>query len=662
MRRIYDVVSVCCWIYFVGVFVFFSLGGGLAAINTRADFQHKAVEESWRAWVSVVRNQPDAPKWIQSDNAKFEESIVGYIPKVLADATVGRGRFASNRLKKNEVILLDHDPKNREYSGANWNSVMMLNLIAASYLGNFARDAEKTAHFLSDEEVKSVGNILQGQLLTKYGVDYTEEIGRAISDIKIYANRLNLYNFISSMCAIKYRFDKMPVPEGTNAAKLPDLSNYLAPGCWTSQEFDANAKVGSFTIQMATVTNTSLPEGQNMANWSITGLVSSGKFWGYALPNASKFQPGYMDNCRRFCYASLDRDMKFASAQQIWKYSSQQDFWQQCCLPKEKINGIANVGGSCYFNATLQVLHGMSSFRNIIDTIFNNDMKTSDNFSCAIYSLFKLIENNLAINSQIYEICLKEFIRATNKSKGRVNHIVEYLSRTLENKDYKGECPQDVFRQIIEFTGADCVVKDAEELLTRSFRYPSLSCSCYEKCGSGTQNLQKSDLFLGEASLKNFNNILNDWFKVSEMDLFINYDESGNIKNVFDNKPYCKTCGKNEVSFNWTSVPVFPSTMIWTAQGKNQLIGEYPETFWISDAEGIKTYELVAQGIAAAGAHIWARIKLNDGKWVEANDSRILNEYGVSRNGKDIHVVDGRDTDGNFVPDDRAWVLVYEQR
>ena len=357
------------------VFLYFlaSGGGGLAAINTQADFQHKAVEESWRAWVSVVRNQPDAPKWIQSDNAKFEESIVGYIPKVLADATVGRGRFASDRLKKNEVILLDHDPKNREYSGANWNSTVFLNFVAGTYLMNFDIASGKPAYLIDDAGVENVGKTLQEQLFKKYNADYTGQIARAVSDVKIYANRLNLYNFISSMCDIKN--SKMPVPEEINAAKLPDLSNYLAPNC--SGWFDELSKIGEFSFEAYISGN------HDTATKYATAHINHGHFLGYALENWD------FVNLDRDMRASFDRDpqvictynlpkyiseLSEAATHRIFQYKGKTEF-EANCLRQNQVHGLANLGNTCWFNTALQTLHFSPTFRRALSKIVEADLQ-----------------------------------------------------------------------------------------------------------------------------------------------------------------------------------------------------------------------------------------------------------------------------------------------
>ncbi|MBR1479813.1 MAG: hypothetical protein IJ599_02855, partial [Alphaproteobacteria bacterium] len=386
-------------------------------------------------------------------------------------------------------------------------------------------------------------------------------------------------------------------------------------------------------IQMATVTNTSLPEGQNRANWSITGLVSSGKFWGYALPNA--YTPPTPDNTKFAGYALLDRDMQFSPYKEVKDYDNRESFLKNCCLSGDKVHGLSNPRGFCLVNTCFQMLHNSAQVRRIVAAFKNGDLKGRSRVVNKIAEGFALIENGNGLNVEVFKKYLEEFASEADKAKG--SEIYECLTKGEKITPYFLDC-------FVALLINECT-KCGNDVLRGNFLSQNMEVVKCVECGAVAQSLDEDNVFS---------------FTDGCPDGLLNYLGKACIPDGCERGNVCSKCKQSNTEFCWQKYFYFPNILIllnMPADEENpRFFSSYPETLELTDIEGAKKYELVAQGIGNEG-HSFSRIKLNNGKWITVDDAQVLTEYQVQQNGDRISVNDGR-----FAQDERCWGLVYEQR
>ncbi|MBR1480069.1 MAG: hypothetical protein IJ599_04215, partial [Alphaproteobacteria bacterium] len=501
--------------------------------------------------------------------------------------------------------------------GANWNSTVFLNFVAGTYLMNFDIASGKPAYLIDDAGVENVGKTLQEQLFKKYNADYTGQIARAVSDVKIYANRLNLYNFISSMCDIKN--SKMPVPEEINAAKLPDLSNYLAPNC--SGWFDELSKIGEFSFEAYISGN------HDTATKYATAHINHGHFLGYALENWD------FVNLDRDMRASFDRDpqvictynlpkyiseLSEAATHRIFQYKGKTEF-EANCLRQNQVHGLANLGNTCWFNTALQTLHFSPTFRRALSKIVEADLQdvpkdkltqTKDSsMSYQLLRLFQLIEEGGGTDDKTLTEYMNSFLSAIKKT---------YLYYLFDRRPHDAG---DALGCLSSFVRYEKNSKKADEILNVVCIYGKSIplCTANKHLIPMIKNLDTTNSNVFYVSAGNDGDSLQAHLQSAFK------CESGS----FD-RP-CPSC--NEKKFlKHRSIERLPRCLLLDiAVTKKKKVSSYPEELLFRDKDGIKTYKLVSAGINPGG-HWSMEGRLDNGKWLTIDDVEVSSPRPFSQN------------------------------
>jgi hypothetical protein len=184
---------------FVGIFLFFSLGGGgLAVVASEVPdyktFVRLANKDAWKFSLAAVLKDKKHAKWL--DDKKYESSIWEYIKNELADNAV---KLECN---VNEVVCFKRDFSFAAYNGSNWNAFIVKNCInralsketSEKKLGDALID--ETAAFLKSQ---SRAYISDKESIVEKCADFGEQIDAAVRDIKIYARDLELYDYLKRL-------------------------------------------------------------------------------------------------------------------------------------------------------------------------------------------------------------------------------------------------------------------------------------------------------------------------------------------------------------------------------------------------------------------------------------------------------------------------------
>ena len=143
------------------------------------------------------------PDWLKCE--RFRDSIWSYIPKVLAESAV------KTEHKKDDIVELAVAWAPKDYSGANWNALLFRNFVN--------RALDESVESVEGEVYRAAVNLGRHD---KYG-RYKDKLAAAVSDIKMYARAMRLYDFLREMKQIRY------------AAMLTDgqiaTGTHVAPKC-----------------------------------------------------------------------------------------------------------------------------------------------------------------------------------------------------------------------------------------------------------------------------------------------------------------------------------------------------------------------------------------------------------------------------------------------
>ena len=124
------------------------------------------------------------PDWLKCE--RFRDSIWSYVPKALAESAV------KTEHKKDDIVELAVAWAPKDYSGANWNALLLRNFIN--------RALDESVESVEGEVYRAAVNLGRHD---KYG-RYKDKLAAAVSDIKIYARAMRLYDFLREMKQIRY--------------------------------------------------------------------------------------------------------------------------------------------------------------------------------------------------------------------------------------------------------------------------------------------------------------------------------------------------------------------------------------------------------------------------------------------------------------------------
>ena len=160
---------------------------------------------SWRILANNKIVDAEKDNWIKQ--GQYSDSIIKVIGEAIGNCVTEQAEFSKKEQK--DVITFAASPKDTTYSPENWNAVVLYN-----YLN------ELKFHFIDDKD-KRTENQIFGDVAKKINAHYAKEykisgldvsIRKAISDIKEYSNKLELYNEMKEFVAkrnTKYTYEEL---------------------------------------------------------------------------------------------------------------------------------------------------------------------------------------------------------------------------------------------------------------------------------------------------------------------------------------------------------------------------------------------------------------------------------------------------------------------
>lgn len=655
---------------FVRLLAFFLLGFSVcfgSSIETLEGFRDLTTKEGYRANLSLLRSKGDAAAWIQIgyDSGKFDTSIAEYIPRKLSDAVASRGLFAD--VKKNVSIKLSADPRKVSFSAANWNAFLLVNYIAAAYYDVFSLKNELGQRLFSCEGVEKVCDKLLGEY-----AGFASQIDEAKRDIKIYAEHLHLYDFLEQMVAIKSE------TRGTADGVL------LAPGVMgkfdegsNSGHFDVFASVGGKDGKrevLRRVVENGIDKGYlrntEKDHWMGVSLDMNMLQVGEPSPSKYEFDNNELKVTLEKTNATTnaidamkgDKHKPYLQALGVWEYYGSTEKTELSRIEMNeglKINGLPNLGRTCYFNATMQGLHAIPSFRKLIEEMNRTPTSAPESWfpSKWLSNLFAFIErrDGATYNRDIF---LKG-IAAALKSSPDEPKFADEMTKCLEQD------AEELFATIIGAIEEECKKIEKKKLFDDTMTVGIVRKMTCRKC----KNSWVSDTIVpdtgvklnvkevkekenGEKTVQNLDTALQDSFVVEYLpDYRCDKDEGG--------------CGETECVESNTLFKTLPKVLMVHLKRFKQLntvfgdskdelkcskidsLVDYPEIWPVDSLEGKKDYKLVSviqHSGTPGGGHYVANVLGSEGKWWRADDSSaaVLN-------------------DGSFKPEQNAYILFYEQ-
>ena len=180
-----------------------------------ADFMHFVHETSWKAYASLKVNDTSKNEWYQAK--QYSDSIYNVIANAIADCKMRRNEFDKRNgvygpyadiitfsvgtMSENGYEFARQNPKffedikEKRYTPKNWNALVLYNFLEEA-IHKGVKTTIQDEDLFSDKCIEAVGEVLK-ELEGKYV--HTEEIDRAVSDIKEYANALGLYEYLKEI-------------------------------------------------------------------------------------------------------------------------------------------------------------------------------------------------------------------------------------------------------------------------------------------------------------------------------------------------------------------------------------------------------------------------------------------------------------------------------
>ena len=156
---------------------------------TNRDVLNMSNQFSWRIIANNTIVDAEKGSWITK--TEYSESIRNVIGKAIADCITEKNEFAGK--KENEVIKFKADPTKVKYSPANWNAVVLWNLIHVckqEYKKYDEFDMEFDSEFDIEKAFKTVGERVKEEYKAIDAIN--TKIEDAIHDIRSYEYKLAL--------------------------------------------------------------------------------------------------------------------------------------------------------------------------------------------------------------------------------------------------------------------------------------------------------------------------------------------------------------------------------------------------------------------------------------------------------------------------------------
>ena len=199
-------------------------------INTEIDFKKCILEKCWDAWASKTVNNDNKKGWYSM--SRYSKSIYECIATAIADCITEKGQFTKSHIE-DDYVAFDVKPDMINYGPEHWNALVLYNFLYWTIgLGKIDPD---------NDGVEAIGASLERKLEKQYSLiaDIGEKIDKAVSDIKRYAEALNLHDFLNRL---KYWKNKTENKSGRNIGLN---FGYDIPN---DHFFDPKSKSAEFTI------------------------------------------------------------------------------------------------------------------------------------------------------------------------------------------------------------------------------------------------------------------------------------------------------------------------------------------------------------------------------------------------------------------------------
>ena len=191
--------------------------------NLENQYKNIAVQWGMRAQFHKILNNPELDdyedtEWIK--NKKYKDSIYKVIPKCIADCVTKQNEFFnidSIKLKKGDIIEFAIKPYDKQYTMANWNALVLYNLVAEMFYGehrnkfsdtiyDIGQKIKKYYHFLNcasyiDSAVYSLKKY--NEILAFYDTGHRLISNQFIPPIGLYRNSYDNFAFTIKDIEIK---------------------------------------------------------------------------------------------------------------------------------------------------------------------------------------------------------------------------------------------------------------------------------------------------------------------------------------------------------------------------------------------------------------------------------------------------------------------------
>ena len=167
---------------------------------------------SWRLTANNKIVDAKEGSWITDEY--YSDSIRNVIGKAIADCVTGRNEFEGKQAE--QTITFNVDPRKQSYTAANWNAVVLWNLIHV-YNWEYKANGKCDMETAFNEVAKRIKNEYSAIM------DINRIVDDAVSDIKEYARALNLGKELNEFYEVSQRLQQQTYGIGKETRAAPLL-------------------------------------------------------------------------------------------------------------------------------------------------------------------------------------------------------------------------------------------------------------------------------------------------------------------------------------------------------------------------------------------------------------------------------------------------------